>query len=152
MNYIEKYMYIYTLKIIIPFFLLLLLFDTLHLGSSQSPQSCFSKISFSSGKVTVAASQYRARRALSYTSLHVLRMSNTYFFPNVESSLNIEIIVPCQEQAINRFIRISIESEWQYLQIAYELGGDRAPHCFATVERVLLGDGTIQTAGGLTRI
>lgn len=43
-------------------------------------------------------------------------------------------------------------SKQYYLQIAYKLGGDRAPHCLATVERVLLGDRTIQTAGGLTRI
>lgn len=71
--------------------------------------------------------------------------------------------MPCEEQAVNRiesFPTFSLNNDdiradkqtVYYLQIAYKLGGDRAPHCLATVERVFLGDRTIQTAGGLTRI
>jgi hypothetical protein len=38
---------------------------------------------------------YKARLALSYTSRHVRRISNTYFLPRDVSSLKMDTIVPC---------------------------------------------------------
>lgn len=80
-------------------------------------------------------------------------MSNTYFLPSSESSLNIDMIVPCCARKTEKnfdFPKNNVHVA-HYLEISNELRLDVFVNRLAAVECVLFGERSVQRAGDPVR-